>query len=64
MKWINRWQCKLRRAWWFINGGAGDGHSYIEEEVHHNKTVIIARCYICGKRDFIWGEKHLLDQDQ
>jgi hypothetical protein len=54
---MNRWQCKLRRIWWWLWGGVGDGHTYLDEEVHHNKTVVLGRCTVCGKRDVMWGER-------
>jgi hypothetical protein len=61
MKAINRWVCWLRHAWWSINGGIGDGHVYLDEEVHHNKTVVIGHCEVCGKLVVSWGERIMFE---
>lgn len=56
MIFLNRWQCKIREIWWVLNGSEMDGHSYHQTEVHHGKTVVVGRCELCGKKDFIWGD--------
>ena len=47
--------------WNILTGSELDGHKYVEKEIHHNKSVSICECEICGKRNFVWGERHILE---
>ena len=58
----NRWQCWIRRVCWFLNGGVGDGHIYIEDEVHHGMTVSEGHCELCGKHNWSWGEREVYEE--
>lgn len=53
--WIKGIISSLKRPGFYQDGIPISGHSWVDKEIHHNKTVEISECEDCGEVEIIWS---------